>query len=127
MVKRMAIKPRKPLPVAKLSTPLRVYVARPGQLDVPRAGPYTGAGRRDAVDSNVVFHKGGRLRHVVWRRVDEAPPLPTMVFILSQQFSVSHLAFGSAAGTDGTGVFVDDDGTGYIIFASNPPGEGPCD
>ena len=25
------------------------------------------------------------------------------------------------AGTDGTGVFVDDDGTGYIVFAASPP------
>ena len=30
--------------------------------------------------------------------------------------------FGPAAGTDGTGVFIDDDGAGYIIFSSSPPG-----
>ena len=29
--------------------------------------------------------------------------------------------FGANAGTDGTGVFIDDDGIGYIAFASNPP------
>jgi len=29
---------------------------------------------------------------------------------------------GPNAGTDGTGVMVDDDGTGYVAFASNPPG-----
>lgn len=28
--------------------------------------------------------------------------------------------FGTSAHTDGTGLFVDDDGTGYVIFASNP-------
>ena len=28
--------------------------------------------------------------------------------------------FGPAAGTDGTGVFVDDDGVGYVVFASMP-------
>ena len=26
------------------------------------------------------------------------------------------------AGTDGTGIFIDDDGTGYVAFASMPPG-----
>lgn len=30
--------------------------------------------------------------------------------------------FGAPAGTDGTGLFVDDDGTGYVVFASSPPG-----
>ena len=30
--------------------------------------------------------------------------------------------FGPKAGTDGTGIFIDDDGTGYVAFASNPPG-----
>ena len=30
--------------------------------------------------------------------------------------------FGPKARTDGTGVFVDDDGQGYIVFASNPAG-----
>ena len=30
--------------------------------------------------------------------------------------------FGPKAGTDGTGLFVDDDGTGYVVFAANPPG-----
>ena len=30
--------------------------------------------------------------------------------------------FGQQAGTDGTGVFIDDDGEGYIIFASSPVG-----
>jgi hypothetical protein len=30
--------------------------------------------------------------------------------------------FGAVAGTDGTGIFVDDDGTGYVAFASMPPG-----
>ena len=30
--------------------------------------------------------------------------------------------FGPKAGTDGTGIFVDDDGTGYVAFASMPPG-----
>ena len=29
---------------------------------------------------------------------------------------------GTAARTDGTGFFIDDDGTGYIAFAANPPG-----
>ena len=32
---------------------------------------------------------------------------------------------GRDYGTDGTGVFVDDDGTGYVIFATNPPGFRP--
>ena len=30
--------------------------------------------------------------------------------------------FGDKAGTDGTGLFVDDDGQGYVVFASKPPG-----
>jgi len=34
--------------------------------------------------------------------------------------------FGPSARTDGTGLFVDDDGTGYVIFASNPDFPGGC-
>jgi hypothetical protein len=30
--------------------------------------------------------------------------------------------FGPKATTDGTGILIDDDGTGYVAFASNPPG-----
>eukprot|EP00040_Diaphanoeca_grandis_P016272 m.83882 g.83882 ORF g.83882 m.83882 type:complete len:395 (+) comp25683_c0_seq1:126-1310(+) len=35
--------------------------------------------------------------------------------------------FGPKAGTDGTGLFIDDDGQGYVVFASSPTGidEGP--
>eukprot|EP00038_Savillea_parva_P010595 m.191387 g.191387 ORF g.191387 m.191387 type:complete len:380 (-) comp18323_c0_seq1:39-1178(-) len=34
--------------------------------------------------------------------------------------------FGPAPGTDGTGIFIDDDGTGYVAFASSPPGCDHC-
>ena len=30
--------------------------------------------------------------------------------------------FGAPGRTDGTGIFIDDDGTGYVAFASMPPG-----
>ena len=35
---------------------------------------------------------------------------------------VFHSRFGAKAGTDGTGFFIDDDGAGYVAFASMPPG-----
>eukprot|EP00039_Didymoeca_costata_P022265 m.4160 g.4160 ORF g.4160 m.4160 type:complete len:369 (-) comp2909_c0_seq1:32-1138(-) len=71
---------------------------------------------------NVIYHKETQ-RFIMWygsggwgtaTSTDGIHFTPTGPIFFSR--------FGPKAGTDGTGILVDDDGTGYVIFASSPPG-----
>ena len=54
-----------------------------------------------------------------------ARPKTNRMLDLPSHAGVFESRFGAKAGTDGTGFFIDDDGTGYVAFAANPPGTGP--
>ena len=72
---------------------------------------------------NVIYHAATR-RFIMWFGSGgwQSAVSTDGIHFTPSGHGVFYSRFGAKAGTDGTGLFVDDDGTGYVAFASNPPG-----